>query len=57
MRFYLDTADLSDIKEAYEYGLFKGVTTNPSILKKSQTDDQNFFEDVIDLDYEELFFK
>lgn len=31
---YLDTANLEEIKQAFKSGIFKGITTNPSILYK-----------------------
>ena len=31
---FLDTANINDIKEAFTFGVLKGVTTNPSILLK-----------------------
>ena len=34
MKFFLDTADLSDIKWASRAGLIDGVTTNPSLLSR-----------------------
>lgn len=34
MKLILDDANISNIKKAYEYFPIKGVTTNPSILKK-----------------------
>ncbi len=34
MRFFLDTADVSDIRWAAEAGLIDGVTTNPSLLSQ-----------------------
>lgn len=34
MKFFLDTADLAEIKRAAEAGLIDGVTTNPSLLAK-----------------------
>lgn len=34
MKFFLDTADLSDIRWASQAGLINGVTTNPSLLAK-----------------------
>lgn len=34
MKFFLDTADLDEIKEASEMGLIDGVTTNPSLVSK-----------------------
>ena len=35
MKIFLDTADVSLIKSAYDTGLLDGVTTNPSIILKS----------------------
>jgi TalC/MipB family fructose-6-phosphate aldolase len=35
MKIFLDTADVSFIKPAYETGLLDGVTTNPSLILKS----------------------
>lgn len=34
MKFFIDTANLSDIREAYELGVLDGVTTNPSLMAK-----------------------
>ncbi len=34
MKFFVDTADLDQIKEAQEMGVLDGVTTNPSLMKK-----------------------
>ena len=34
MKFFIDTANLSQIKEAYELGILDGVTTNPSLMAK-----------------------
>ncbi|MFI5352459.1 MAG: fructose-6-phosphate aldolase [Candidatus Binatales bacterium] len=35
MKFYIDTADVKEIKEAASWGLVDGVTTNPSLIAKS----------------------
>lgn len=35
MKFFVDTADLKEIKELAETGLLDGVTTNPSLVAKS----------------------
>lgn len=35
MKFFVDTADLNDIKEMAASGMLDGVTTNPSIIAKS----------------------
>lgn len=34
MKFFIDTADLSEIKEANDMGVLDGVTTNPSLCAK-----------------------
>ena len=34
MKFFIDTADLEQIKEAHELGILDGVTTNPSLMAK-----------------------
>src|ERR1700743_817823 len=34
MKFFIDTADLAQIKEANDLGILNGVTTNPSLMAK-----------------------
>ena len=34
MKFFIDTADLKEIKEANDMGVLDGVTTNPSLMAK-----------------------
>ena len=34
MKFFIDTANLSEIREAHELGVLDGVTTNPSLMAK-----------------------
>ena len=43
MKIFLDTAIIEEIKDGAETGLIEGVTTNPSLVKKSGRD----FKDVI----------
>lgn len=38
MKFFVDTADIADIKEMADTGLLDGVTTNPSLIAKSGRD-------------------
>ncbi|MES2905387.1 MAG: fructose-6-phosphate aldolase [Pseudomonadota bacterium] len=38
MKFFADTAEIKDIRELAEAGLLDGVTTNPSLIKKSGRD-------------------
>ncbi|MDK9716527.1 transaldolase [Trichlorobacter thiogenes] len=35
MKFFIDTADVQEIREAHTLGLVDGVTTNPSLIAKS----------------------
>ena len=35
MKFFIDTAEVSEIRAAHELGLVDGVTTNPSLIAKS----------------------
>ncbi len=34
MKFFIDTANIAEIKEAHELGVLDGVTTNPSLMAK-----------------------
>ena len=34
MKFFIDTANLDQIREAAEFGVLDGVTTNPSLMAK-----------------------
>lgn len=38
MKFFIDTANLDEIKEAAELGVLDGVTTNPSLVAKEKYD-------------------
>ena len=38
MKFFVDTAEIADIRELADTGLLDGVTTNPSLIKKSGRD-------------------
>ncbi len=41
MKFFIDTASLSEIKEAASLGILDGVTTNPSLMAKEGIKDVN----------------
>jgi transaldolase len=38
MKFFLDTANIDEIRDAADYGLIDGVTTNPSLVSKEGRD-------------------
>lgn len=45
MKFFIDTANLEQIKEAQELGVLDGVTTNPSLMaKEGITGEQNILD-------------
>ncbi len=35
MKIFIDSADLDEIRQAYEWGIVDGITTNPSLLKNA----------------------
>jgi len=41
MKFFIDTANLAQIKEAQDLGILDGVTTNPSLMAKEGISGQN----------------
>tara|TARA_R100000908_G_C3725809_1_gene126922 strand:+ start:247 stop:888 length:642 start_codon:yes stop_codon:yes gene_type:complete len=38
MKIFLDTADIDEIKKANETGMIEGITTNPTLIKRSGRD-------------------
>ena len=66
MKIYVDSANLKDIKLAYEMGLCDGVTTNPSLIAKEgkpfqqtiaaicDVIDGDVHAEVLSLDYESI---
>ncbi len=38
MEFFLDTAEIDEVREIAAWGILDGVTTNPSLIKKSGRD-------------------
>ena len=46
MKFFVDTAEIADIKKLHEGGLLDGVTTNPSLVAKSG---RNFLEVIAEI--------
>lgn len=45
MKFFIDTANLNEIKEANDMGILDGVTTNPSLMaKEGITGEQNILD-------------
>lgn len=50
MKFFIDTANLAQIKEAQELGVLDGVTTNPSLMaKEGIVGEENILQHYIDI--------
>ncbi|MEQ8219272.1 MAG: fructose-6-phosphate aldolase [Arenibacter sp.] len=50
MKFFIDTANLAQIKEAQELGVLDGVTTNPSLMaKEGITGRNNILKHYVDI--------
>lgn len=50
MKFFIDTANLSQIKEAQDLGILDGVTTNPSLMaKEGITGTNNILKHYVDI--------
>ena len=47
MKFFIDTADLGEIREAAAMGVLDGVTTNPSLVKSSKA--KNFHDLIVEI--------
>lgn len=50
MKFFIDTANLQEIKEAHDLGVLDGVTTNPSLMAKENiSGDENVLKHYHDI--------
>ena len=49
MEFFIDTANINEIKQASEYGLVDGVTTNPSLIAREGRDFQTVIKEISSL--------
>ena len=48
MKIFLDTADTTAIEKAYTTGIIDGVTTNPTLIRKSGRDPEEVYQQLID---------
>lgn len=46
MKFFIDTANINEIKEAASMGMVDGVTTNPSLIAKEGRDFKEIIKDI-----------
>ena len=49
MKFFIDTADIKEIKELAEMGIVDGVTTNPSLIYKSGRDFKEVIKEISEI--------
>ena len=49
MRLFLDTAIVSDVEERLPTGLISGITTNPTLIKKSGRDPEDVYREMLNL--------
>jgi transaldolase len=54
MKLFLDTAIVSDIEERVSTGLIHGITTNPTLIKKSGRDPWKVYRDIVELGVDDL---
>jgi len=54
MKIFLDTADTSVIKKHFATGLIDGVTTNPTLIKKSGRDPEEVYQEIVDIGVEDI---
>jgi transaldolase len=49
MKFFIDTANIDEIKEAAAMGLLDGVTTNPSLVAKEGKDFRKLLNEILEV--------
>jgi transaldolase len=49
MKFFIDTANVEEIKKGLEMGLVDGVTTNPSLLAKEKKNPDDTIREIVSL--------
>ncbi len=49
MKFFIDTANIEEIKKANDLGLLDGVTTNPSLVAKEGREFRALIEEICDI--------
>ena len=49
MKFFLDTANFEEIKEAASWGILDGVTTNPTLLSKEKEDYKSLLKKICEV--------
>ena len=54
MKLFLDSANVDEIEERFDTGLIAGITTNPTLIRKSGRDPWKVYRDIIELGVDDL---
>ena len=54
MKLFLDTADTDAIEKYYATGIIDGITTNPTLIRKSGRDPEDVYQQLIDLGIQDI---
>jgi transaldolase len=46
MKFFIDTANINEIRKAWDVGVIDGVTTNPSLISKENRDPRELLKEI-----------
>lgn len=49
MKFFIDTANVNEIKEAVKFGFVDGVTTNPSLVAKEGKNFKDLLQEIVQI--------
>jgi len=49
MKFFIDTANIKEIKEAWSLGVINGVTTNPSLISKENRKPRDLLKEICEI--------
>ena len=54
MKIFLDTADTEIIRDRFATGLIDGITTNPSLIRKSGRDPEEVYQEIKDMGVQDI---
>ena len=54
MKIFLDTADTEVIRKYFQTGLIDGVTTNPTLIRKSGRDPEDVYAEIDEIGIEDI---
>ena len=54
MKIFLDTADTQQLRERFETGLIDGVTTNPTLIRKSGRDPEEVYQEIRNIGLQDI---